>query len=682
MRVIGNRINSPHNAEQSQSEVPTCKYEGNPEKFLVEEVEKIFKGIKPHSNSFHPGKAGSHVNEGMGVLNNLLSNPAQADILAGETDLTGLWLESAPHPLCLINADFSIMYANSAWESLSGYNRSEIFGKKTPYPWWPQEKIGDYQTSDFSAENLGSNQFTRQYRKKSGEDFWVISRIKAIIEKEELKWYLVIWEDITEKKRAHDELLISQNCFYQIFENVTSGIAVYEEVEGGEDFILKNINRSGERSTGLKKSEVINRRVTEVFPGVANFGLLETLKSVKRTGIPEFKPMGLYSDGRLSFWAENQVFPLASGEIVAVFDDITERKNAEKQIQESQDNFRKLVQQSPLPITYCNEQGKIEFVNSQFTSTFGYTLEDIPDLKTWNLKAAPDENYRREMMREETEVLSTLSSGKKPDKTYPPSETKITCKNGSTRLAETYLSVIGTRVMAVFVDITERKKVEEELRRADLDLKNSLRESKKALYDYIETTVKIIEMRDPYTAGHQQKVAYFCEAIGKKMNLPDSQIESIRLAARVHDIGKIYVPAEILCKTGSLDETEYSLVKTHVQRGYDTLKNIDFPWPIAQIILQHHERLDGSGYPNGLKQEDILLEARLIAVADTLDAMSTHRPYRPAKGVAEALSEICRGKGTLFDEKVVEACCELFYVDGFDGDKPIVNDMNQTQEIL
>ena len=683
MKVFGNRINPLDNAEQSQSDLSVSKNEKNSEAFFLEEVEKVLKGINSqHSNSFHLPNTDPCVNEPVAsVHHGLQSNHRNGDFLTDETHFAKLWLETAPHPICLLNADFSIMYANSAWEHLSGYNLSEILGKKIPYPWWPLEKINDYKTNYSKGENLGLAQFTRQYRKKNGEDFWVISSIKAIIEEGELRRYLVVWEDISESKRTQDKLLISQNCFYQIFENVTSGIAVYEAVEDEKDFIIKDINRSGLKSTGLTKSDIINRRVTEVFPGISNFGLLETLQKVKRTGIPAFKPMSLYSDGRLSFWTENHVFLLASGEIVAVFDDITERKNAETQIQASEDNFRKLVQQSPLPMTYCNEQGKIEFVNSQFTSTFGYTLEDIPDLKTWNLKAAPNENYRQEMLREEIELLATLTNGPKSEKTYPPAEIEITCKNGSIRLTETHLSVIGTRVMVVFVDITERKKAEAELRRADLELKNSLSKAKKALYDYIETTVKIIEMRDPYTAGHQQKVAYFSEAIAKKMNLSDNQIESILLAARVHDIGKIYVPAEILCKTGSLDETEYSLVKTHVQRGYDTLRTIDFPWPIAQIILQHHERLDGSGYPNGLKQGEILLEARLIGVADTLDAMSTHRPYRPAKGVDEALSEICRGKGTLFDEKVVEACCELFYVDGFDGNKVIGDDMNLSSEI-
>lgn len=170
----------------------------------------------------------------------------------------------------------------------------------------------------------------------------------------------------------------------------------------------------------------------------------------------------------------------------------------------------------------------------------------------------------------------------------------------------------------------------------------------------------MVEQRDPYTAGHQRRVADLAEAIATDMGLSPGQIIGIRMASVVHDIGKIHVPAEILSKPTTLSEPEFEIIKTHPTVGWEVLKNIDFPWPIAEIVYQHHERLDGSGYPRGLKGDDILLEARIVMVADVVDAMSEFRPYRPALGILSALQEIMKQRGILFDEQVVNSCLKLF----------------------
>ncbi len=177
-----------------------------------------------------------------------------------------------------------------------------------------------------------------------------------------------------------------------------------------------------------------------------------------------------------------------------------------------------------------------------------------------------------------------------------------------------------------------------------------------------------IEMRDPYTAGHQRRVSKLSCAIAQDMGLPQEQIEGIRMAGDIHDLGKIYVPAEILSKPGQLTDIEFSIIRTHSQVGYDILKSIEFPWPLAQIIYQHHERLDGSGYPNNLKNGEILLEARIISVADVAEAMSSHRPYRPSHGMEKALKEIAQHRGRLYDAAVVDCCLRLFREKGFSFD--------------
>jgi putative nucleotidyltransferase with HDIG domain len=170
----------------------------------------------------------------------------------------------------------------------------------------------------------------------------------------------------------------------------------------------------------------------------------------------------------------------------------------------------------------------------------------------------------------------------------------------------------------------------------------------------------MIEERTPYTAGHQRRVAELAVKIATKMGLPPQQILGLRMAGILHDIGKLYVPSEIISKPAPLSQAEYAAIQEHPKLGWEVLKKIDFPGPVAEIVYQHHERLDGSGYPRGLKGHDILLEARILMVADTFDALSTDRPYRPAVDVITALREISKEKGTLFDAQVVDACAQLF----------------------
>ncbi len=193
-----------------------------------------------------------------------------------------------------------------------------------------------------------------------------------------------------------------------------------------------------------------------------------------------------------------------------------------------------------------------------------------------------------------------------------------------------------------------------------LDLEKSEKRLRKTMEDIIYTIGKIAETRDPYTSGHLKNVSQIATFVAHEMKLPQNKIDGIRIASLVHDIGKISLPAEILNKPTKLSEIEYSLIKEHPQVGHDILKSIEFPWPIAQIVLQHQERLNGSGYPQELKGEDLLLEAKIIGVADVIDAMSSHRPYRPAWGIDKALEEISKNKGILYDPKIVDACIKLF----------------------
>ena len=186
-----------------------------------------------------------------------------------------------------------------------------------------------------------------------------------------------------------------------------------------------------------------------------------------------------------------------------------------------------------------------------------------------------------------------------------------------------------------------------------------------ALSGIIQVITRTVEARDPYTAGHQRRVATLALEIAKELGLPKKELEGIHLAGMIHDLGKISIPAEILSKPSKLTDIEFQLIKTHPGIGYDIMENIEFPWPINQIVLQHHEKMNGSGYPDGLKGQSILLESRILCVADVVEAMASHRPYRAALGIDAAISEISKSRGTLYDPDITDACCKILNENNF-----------------
>jgi putative nucleotidyltransferase with HDIG domain len=216
---------------------------------------------------------------------------------------------------------------------------------------------------------------------------------------------------------------------------------------------------------------------------------------------------------------------------------------------------------------------------------------------------------------------------------------------------DSYDGIAGFVISAT--NISERKQVEEQLIRSNEKLKKSLN-------DAVNTMTKMVELRDPYTSGHQRRVTDLAVAMAKHMDIDADMLDLLRMAATIHDIGKIYVPSEILSKPGKLSDIEYRMLQTHPQGGYDIAKSMDFHCSVADTVLQHHERLDGSGYPKGSKEAEILQEAKILAVADIVEAMASHRPYRPALGIDKALEEIWQNKGSLYDCDSVDACLELF----------------------
>lgn len=774
--------------------------------------------------------------------------------------------------------DYILEKVNKAAEKILSWNRKDIEGKKA--------------TEVYSGDAPSIERYAKVAQTGKAEYFVdYYPRLKKWYEINSFcpkKGYFVnIFRDITERKKAEVKLQEREKRFRGLFNNTSNGVAIYEAKDNGQDFIIRDFNRAAEKIEKVKKEDIIDKSVLKVFPGVKDFGLFKVFQEVCKTGRPQHHPISLYKDQRITGWRENYVYKLPSGEIVAVYNDITERKQAEEQIKDSEKRLKILFDYAPDAYYISDLKGnfidgnkaaerlmgykKEELIGKSFLKLKLLSITDIPKaakLLVKNLRGQPtgpdefvlnrkdnskltieistypvkvkgrtvvlgiarditerkqaEETLRRyeHIVSSSTDMLALLDKrftylaankayieafkltpeqligntvakvfgeeffntvikpnadrclgGEKVnhqnwidfpaygrrymDVTYYPYYSKdkkvmgfvvngrditerkqaeeeqrllaammenvaegvyliglddlrikwtnerfsrmfgydpgemigkkVDIVNAPTKStpAETRISIVdilketgewhgegenikrdgthfwcygnvslfdhpqyGKIIVSVHTDITERKRTEERL--------------KKSMNATIQTMSKIIEAKDPYTAGHQQRVSQLAAAVAKELNLSQDKVEGIRIASLIHDLGKISIPTEILSKPTSLTAIEFSLIKDHSQIGSDILKSIDFTFPIANIVLQHHERLNGSGYPNKLKDDEILLEARIIGVADVVEAMSSHRPYRPAFGIDKALEEISINKGILYDSKAVDACLKLF----------------------
>ena len=455
---------------------------------------------------------------------------------------------------------------------------------------------------------------------------------------------LSVNRDITERKQAEKKLINSEEKFRMLAESSSFAIMMHQ----GDRWIYAN--RAAEEISGYTEKELCgmhfwdivhpdyrdmikerghNRQQGKVMPRAYEFKIIAKNgleKWVILTGNPikyEDKPTAMIS-----------------------LTDITERKTIEAALMESEIKYRRIFESFEDLYYQTDEKGIIRVLSPSLYRLTGWSPDELIGKPVTDVYVSPNDQGG---------LLAEIS----PNGFLRDYEVFLKKKDGTQAYASLTASIFTDPdgrpcgIAGTLRDITERKQAEEER-------KQSFERLRKVLGATVQSISMTVEMKDPYTAGHQQRVSDLARAIATEMGLSADRREFIRTASSIHDIGKISIPSEILSKPTKLTDLEFSLIKTHSQSGYDILKDIDFPWPVADVVLQHHERMNGSGYPQGLKGDDILLEARIIAVADVVEAIGSHRPYRPSLGIDFALEEISRNKGILYDADVVDACLKLF----------------------
>ena len=451
--------------------------------------------------------------------------------------------------------------------------------------------------------------------------------------------------DISERKKMEETLRQSEERYRTILDEMADA---YFEVDLAGHYTFLNDTLC--RALGDSREELIGKSFRNQLAKADYENVYGAFGNIYITGNPDKNITYKFTrkDGAARL-AEMAGFPLknSKGEIVGfrgVGRDITESRLAEELQRENEEKYRLIFENSPLGLLYFDDKGVIVACNDSFVKIIGSSREELVGLNMLNL---PDKDI----------VSAVQQALNGSNGLYEGFYSSVTAKK-VTPIKATFAPMIIKREgifggVGIIEDISDRMQAEKQRL-------HSFEVMRKALRATVQAISMTVEMKDPYTSGHQQRVSDLARSIATEMGLPSDELEFIRTASTIHDIGKIAIPAEILSKPTKLSDIEFSIIKTHSQSGYDILKDIEFPWPVADVILQHHERINGSGYPNGLKGENILLEARILAVADVVEAIASHRPYRASLGIDFALEDISRNKGILYDAAVVDACLRLF----------------------
>ena len=460
--------------------------------------------------------------------------------------------------------------------------------------------------------------------------------------------------DITDQKERDSDIKESEGKFRNIAERSFDIIIVADE-KG----VCSYVSPSIERVLGYKPEEIVNKHFQILFPdnmnkkveGICNILIqgkeiegvnLKTIRKDRGKAIVELNGSPIIKDDKVVG-------------IQIQLKDITVRKLEEEMIEKEKNKLQKYIDVAGIILKIIDENGKVSLINKRGCEVLGYTEEEILG-KKWIDNFIPER-----LQNKMNDILEKLRSNQTVS--YEYFENPVVTQSGEEKIISWYNTALKDEkgkfqgILSSGEDVTTKNKMERELQ-------ENYQKLQQIMEDTVYTMAKVVERKDPYSAGHQKKVSQLATVIAKEMKLPKNKIEGLKVASLVHDIGKIGMPIEILSQPSGLSELGHQLMEEHPMTGYNILKEIDFPWPVAEIVLQHHEKVNGSGYPNGLKDEEILIEAKILCVADVIEAMISYRAYRPSHSVKEALTELTKNKGILYDSMVVDACKTLFKYKG------------------
>ncbi len=595
--------------------------------------------------------------------------------------------ENAQEAIVMTDNQGRVLRVNGEFERLFGYSRDEMTGKLVDPLIVPKGHYSEASSLTKRAARGEQVVMDTERRRKDGKLIDVSVLASPIRVNGTISAAFAIYRDITERKKA-ERALNHRIEFNKLVSSISSRYMMTHDFDEATDFALREIGKFTEADRVvvflLRENEpefdithewcrksVSSRKANPQSTPVnklpwwmkqihtKKYVLIRDVTKLPKEAVTEKQILGRYKiksllaiplmamgdfAGFIAFHNVMRTSVWDNGDmaLLRVFAELVgnalERNRREDFLRESEEKYRSVVEKASDGIAILQD-AKIKFINPRLAKMWGGAAEDLLD-RPFTEFIHPDE------IPKVLERYKKRMAGEKVPAIY---ETIMLRKDGSNLSVELNAGISqyqGQKADQVFVrDITERKQAHT---------------WRKVLEGSIEAIAMTLEMRDPYTAGHQQRVSRLACAIAEEMGLPQQQIDGLRIAGLIHDLGKVTVPAEILSKPSKLTETEFSIIKNHPRVAYGILKKIDFPWPVADIVLQHHEYLDGSGYPQGLKETSILLEARILTVADVVEAMASHRPYRPALGIDQALDEVKFGRGTRFDTAVVDACLRIF----------------------
>jgi len=635
---------------------------------------------------------------GESVINNIIERKQAEEKLEDTEEYLKILFDRAPDAYYVNDLKGNFVDGNLAAERITGYKREELIGKS--FLKLKLLSLADIPKAvKLLAKNLrgqptGPDEFVLN-RKDNSKVVVEISTYPVKIKRKTL--VLGIARDITERKQAEKALAESEEKYRTVFENTGTATAIIEE-----DMTISMVNTQLETLSGYSKREIENKMKW------TDFVIPEDLERMKKYHIARReageKPPTKYEFRMIDKKGNLKDILLKIGMIsntkksVASLTDITERKQTEERIKHLNLVLRAIRKVNQLIVKEKDREKLLKGACNNLIKTRGYyhsrivLLEEEGKIDTYT-EAGLGKDFlplvkllkkgemtpcgrlalkKRDVVIIKDPVSACLDCPLLQECSARGSVMTIRLEHGGK-----IYGIMSVSIPASFITDKEERalfkelagdvafglhsiKLGKKLDKQTHELQQSYQKTKRAMNTTIETMSKIVETKDPYTAGHQRRVSQLATAIAKELHLSQDKIEGIRIASLIHDIGKIGLPTEILSKPAKLSDIEFSLIKEHPQIGDNILKSIDFSYPVAQIVLQHHERLNGSGYPNHLKGDKILLEARIIGVTDVVEAMSSHRPYRPALGIDKALEEISQNKGILYDPKVVDTCLRVF----------------------